>query len=114
MYNASVDCRGTRTNQPKGLCIMPPRSICSECGFILKDRGTIAEFNTYIPEEIRLLKDDIRFAVECLKIAVENTQELLSDHDERFGRDTRKNKLTAERLESEISDLKVAVEKLSK
>lgn len=87
---------------------------CYDCGFILKDRGTLSVLNTYIPEEIRLLKDDIRFAVECLKVAVENTQELLSDHDERFGRDTRKNKLTAERLESEISDLKIAVEKLSK
>ena len=82
---------------------------CSDCGHILKPHGSEAVIQQYIPEEITILKDYVYFAVDALKIGIENTEELLSDHEERYGRTTRKNRLTAERLEKEISDMKSAL-----
>ena len=85
---------------------------CSDCGYILKPHGSEAVIQQYIPEEITILKDYVYFAIDALKVGIENTEELLSDHEERYGRTTRKNRLTAERLEKEISDMKSALENL--
>lgn len=55
------------------------------------------------------------FLTECkeaLEIGIENTQQLLADHDERLGRGTSGNKHTAEMLEDEIKKMRRAAGKI--
>lgn len=85
---------------------------CSECGHILKPHGSEAIIQQYIPEEITILKDHVYFAIPALEVGLENTRELLVDHDERYGRSTRKNRLIAERLENEVSQIEDALNNL--
>lgn len=68
----------------------------------------------YQPETWAMLKDTIYAARTALEAGLENTQELLIEHDASLGRTTRKNRFTAERLESEIRAMKSALEKLRK
>lgn len=69
--------------------------------------------NQTYQEEMRTLpKDAIYAAREALKIGIENSEELLSDYDARYGRDHRTNKMSAERMEEEISQMKRALEQL--
>lgn len=55
-------------------------------------------------------KTELRRVYDALIAGLENTQELLCDHDVRLGRTTRSNRHTAERLESEIKDIKASLE----
>lgn len=66
----------------------------------------------YEPEMWTLKKDVIYAAQEALKIGIENSEELLADYDARYGRDHRSNKMSAERMEKEIAEMKLALEKL--
>ena len=63
----------------------------------------------YQPETWAMLKDSIYAAQEALKIGIENSQELLADFETRFGRDHRSNKITAERMDEEIAQMKKAL-----
>lgn len=86
-------------------------SKCPKCGF----EGRVFHIcvaQEYIPEKVTILKDHIYFAIPALEIGIENTEELLSDHEQRFGRTTRKNRMTAERLEREITQMKLALKNL--
>lgn len=66
----------------------------------------------YQPECWLMQKDSIYAARTALQAGLENTQELLADHDARLGRTTRGNRCTAERLEAEIREMQAALEKL--
>lgn len=67
---------------------------------------------TYQPEMWTLTKDAILAARDALKIGIENTEELLADYDSNLGRDTRSNRIRAERMEEEIAQMKRALEGL--
>jgi len=45
---------------------------------------------------------DLRSMRDCIELAREYAQEVLTDHDTRLGRTTRSNKITAEGIESDI------------
>ena len=65
------------------------------------------------PLECWSMKSDTICAVRtALEAGIENTQELLIDHDQRLGRTTRSNRHTAEMLEGDIREMKSAFEKL--
>lgn len=66
----------------------------------------------YQPETWAMRKDTIYAARSALKVGLENTQELLIEHDASLGRTTRKNRFTAERLEGEIRSMQSVLEKL--
>ena len=68
---------------------------------------------TYEPERWTLTKDAILAAQDALKIGIENSEELLADYEMRFGRDTRSNRMTAERMEQEIESMKAALKGLT-
>ena len=71
-------------------------------------------FGGYLPESWSMLKDSVYAAQEAIRAGIENTQELLADHDVRLGRTTRGNRYTAERLEGEIRQMKAALDGLQK
>jgi len=71
-------------------------------------------FAGYQPESWSMLKDSIYAAQTALSAGIENTQELLADHDVRLGRTTRSNRYTAERLEGEIRQMQSALDGLQK
>jgi hypothetical protein len=56
-----------------------------------------------------VLKDSILAAQDAILIGLENTQELLLEHDINFGRTTSKNRINAERLEGEIKQMQNAL-----
>jgi hypothetical protein len=66
----------------------------------------------YQPESWSMLKDSILAAQEAIRSGIENTQELLADHDVRLGRTTRSNRHTAERLEGEIRQMQAALDSI--
>ena len=68
---------------------------------------------TYQPEVWAMTKDSVYDAQEALQIGLENTRELLAEHDFRLGRTTRSNRTTAERLEEEIAKIESAMEGIS-
>ena len=68
----------------------------------------------YEPEIWTIKKDAIYAAHEALKIGIENSEELLTEFELRFGRDTRSNKLTAEQMERDIAFMKKALENLKR
>ena len=68
----------------------------------------------YQREGWSMLKDSIYEAQEALRIGIENTQELLAEHDLRLGRTTRSNIHTAARIEQEIEQMKTALAGLQK
>jgi len=37
---------------------------CSDCGFVLREHGTMAVPNEYIPEQVTILKDNINIESE--------------------------------------------------
>lgn len=63
----------------------------------------------YQSETWAMPKDSIYAAQEALKIGIENSQELLADFETRFGRDTPSNRITAERMDEEIAQMKKAL-----
>lgn len=71
-------------------------------------------FAGYKPESWSMLKDSIYAAQDAIRAGIENTQELLADHDARLGRTTRSNRYTGERLESEIRQMQAALDGLQK
>lgn len=71
-------------------------------------------FAAYQPESWSMLKDSIYAARTALSAGIENTQELLADHDVRLGRTTRSNRYTAERMEGEIRQMQAALDGLQK
>lgn len=58
--------------------------------------------------------ETLQAAREALQIGIENTDELLTRHDCDYGRTTRKNRIEAERLESDIEKMRAAVSSLKK
>jgi len=64
------------------------------------------------PEMWTIKKDAIYAAHEALKIGIENSEELLSEFELRFGRDTRSNRLAAEQMDRDIEMMKKAKENL--
>ena len=54
---------------------------------------------------VELSYSEMENIVDSLEAGIENTRELLVDHDERLGRTTAKNRFTAERMEKEISKM---------
>lgn len=68
---------------------------------------------TYRPEILSgIEKDKIYAAISALQVGLENTQDLLAQHDYSLGRDTRKNRFEAERLENEIRIIGAALDSL--
>ena len=68
----------------------------------------------YRPEMWTIAKDHVYAAISAIQIGVENTQDLLAEHDKTLGRSTRKNRLEAERLEKEIEQMKATLSGLRK
>jgi predicted nucleic acid-binding protein len=64
----------------------------------------------YQPETWAMLKDSIYAAQEALKIGIEYSKELLAEFEFRFGRSTRSNRITAERIEEEIRQMEYALD----
>lgn len=56
-----------------------------------------------------MTKDSIYAARAAIEAGIENTQELLADHDTRLGRTTRSNRYTALRMEEEIWQMQQAL-----
>ena len=50
--------------------------------------------------------------ISALEDGIENTFELLEDHEMRLGNTTLKNTLTAERLKKEISNMRSVLDKI--
>jgi ribosomal protein S20 len=94
---------------------------CDDCRCIMDSCDTenqaAIEWNTRPTnkndESWSMLKTTIEATKQAVEIGIENTQELLSDFDIRFGRTTRSNRLTAERLEAEIKTMNNALSKLT-
>jgi len=61
-----------------------------------------------------MLKDDIYAAQSAIRIGIENSQELLDEHEIKLGRTIRSNRLTAERMELEIEKMKAALKAIEK
>jgi len=80
----------------------------------LDETACSPSFVGYLPESWSMLKDSIYAAQEAIRAGIENTQELLADHDVRLGRTTRSNRYTAERLEGEIRQMQAALDGLQK
>lgn len=66
---------------------------------------TATEFS---PEFWEMDKSAIYNARTAIEVGIENTEELLLDHEVNYGRTTRGNRMTAERLEAEIRQMKSA------
>jgi len=66
----------------------------------------------YEQETVTLPKDVIYAAAAALKAGLDNTEELLIEHDDRLGRTTRKNRLIAENYEADIRNMKRVIEDL--
>ena len=54
----------------------------------------------------------INAAKAAIEVGIENTTELLIDWETRFGRTTRSNRMTAERLELDITQMQSALARL--
>lgn len=78
----------------------------------LDETACSPSFGGHIPESWSMLKDSIYAAQEAIRAGIENTQDLLADHDVRLGRTTRSNRYTAERMEGEIRQMKAALDGL--
>jgi len=61
------------------------------------------------PEKWWMTKDSIYAAIDALRIGIENSQELLADHDQKYGREHRSNRITAEQMEREIEQMQNAL-----
>lgn len=57
-----------------------------------------------------MLESSILAAQAAISVGIENTEQLLAEHDINLGRTTRGNRYTAERLEGEINQLKSALD----
>lgn len=66
----------------------------------------------YEPLMIQIPEQDLRNILDCLESGLESTQELLIQHDVNFGRTTKKNKMLAEIMESEIERTKTVIKQL--
>jgi hypothetical protein len=60
----------------------------------------------YNRTKVTILKDDLYSAIECIENGIENTIEVLNDHDNRFGRTTKSNLRKAELYEIEIRNMR--------
>lgn len=76
----------------------------------VKDPINIPE--VYQPEIWSIKKDLIIKTIAALELGLENTQEVLIDHDTRLGRDWAKNKVWAEILEGQIKDIQDCIKEL--
>ena len=63
----------------------------------------------YEPLMIQIPEQDLRNILDCLESGLESSQELLIQHDVNFGRTTKKNKMLADILESEIERTKNSI-----
>ncbi len=63
----------------------------------------------YEPVTISIPEQDLRNILDCLESGLESSQELLIQHDVNFGRTTKKNKMLANILESEIERTKSSI-----
>lgn len=63
----------------------------------------------YEPVTISIPEQDLRNILDCLESGLESSQELLVQHDVNFGRTTKKNKMLANILESEIERTKSSI-----
>jgi Ribonuclease G/E len=61
---------------------------------------------------IQIPEQDLRNIFDCLESGLESTEELLIQHDVNFGRTTKKNKMLANILESEIERTKTVIKQL--
>lgn len=61
---------------------------------------------------IQIPEQDLRNILDCLESGLESTQELLIQHDRNLGRTTKKNKMFAEMMESEIERTKTVIKQL--
>jgi hypothetical protein len=61
---------------------------------------------------IQIPEQDLRNILDCLESGLESSQELLIQHDVNFGRTTKKNKMLAEMMQSEIERTKTAIKQL--
>jgi hypothetical protein len=66
----------------------------------------------YEQETVTLPKDVIYAAAAALKAGLDNTEELLMEHDAARGRTTRKNKFIAEVYEVDMHNMKRVIEDL--
>ncbi len=97
----------TKNDTPK-----PETELKQEAGEGCSAATCSPSFAGYQPESWSMLKDSIYAAQNALRAGIENTQELLADHDVRLGRTTRSNRYTAERMEGEIQKMQTALEGL--
>jgi hypothetical protein len=68
----------------------------------------ITEPTTYQPEIWAVKKDDIYAAITAIESGICYAQECLATHDQSLGRTTRKNKSSAERMESDLRQMSLA------
>lgn len=66
----------------------------------------------YEPLMIQIPEQDLRNILDCLESGLESTQELLIQHDRNLRRTTKKNKMFAEMMESEIERTKTVIKQL--
>ena len=68
----------------------------------------ITEQTTYQPEIWSVKKDDIYAAITAIESGICYAQECLATQDQSLGRTTRKNKSSAERMESDLRQMSLA------
>jgi hypothetical protein len=76
---------------------------------ILKANLTLTEMP---PEYIELEKFSLLRIADALKIGLENTEQILTEHEANLGRTTRKNRTYAEQLEQEIVTINAALQSI--
>lgn len=64
------------------------------------------------PERRAIALENLNAVREALQIGLENTEQVLTDHDIKLGRTTRSNRLTAERLEAEVKSVQETIKLL--
>lgn len=64
------------------------------------------------PERRAITLENLNVVREALQIGLENTEQVLTDHDIKLGRTTRSNRRTAELLEEDIDKFKKVIKEL--
>ena len=99
----------------------PGHHTCGVCGYLWNHGASgdhncsdrlVKQIKELQPEQISVDKEVLIAALKCITNSMETVICCLQDHDATLGRKTKKNKLWAELLESDIAELSLSKSKL--
>lgn len=79
---------------------------------VIQEYGLPDTFKGYEPEIWHVKKDDIYSAIHALSNGIDWASNFLADHEARFGRTNKRDKVLAEQLESDLAQMKATYDKL--